>query len=117
MDPRVKPTGDDKPYTPNATYSFAQGGPLATCIVRASRSMSTAPTVIVRFSAGWCGSAWRQLASAHMKRFLVRIAAIVTRGETVFDQGDPAFVYAHFSAGDAGLGEAHEARLRVAPCA
>src|SRR5262249_56227494 len=33
-------------YGLNATYSFAHGGPLATCIMRASRSMRTAPTVI-----------------------------------------------------------------------
>ena len=29
------------------------GGPLATCITRASRSMSTAPVVIVRLALGW----------------------------------------------------------------
>jgi hypothetical protein len=59
----------------------------------------------------------QHLPAAHVKRFLVRIAAIIARGEAVFDQADAAFVDAHFSARDSGLGEAHEARLRIAPCA
>ena len=46
----------------NATYSLLHGGPLATCITRASRSMSTAPTVMVRLASGCCGSGWRQIA-------------------------------------------------------
>ena len=50
------------PYRPNATYSLLHGGPLATCITRASRSMSTAPVVIVRLALGWLGSGWRQIA-------------------------------------------------------
>ena len=58
----------------------------------------------------------QHLPAAHVKRILVRIAAIVARGETVFDETDAAFVDPHFSAGDPGLGEAHEARLRFTPC-
>src|SRR5262249_51295707 len=46
-------------YRLNAIYGFVHGGPLATCIVRASRSMRTAPTVIARLSAGWRRSGWR----------------------------------------------------------
>src|SRR6266511_1113611 len=50
--------------------------------------------------------------AAHMERFLIWVAAVVGRGETVFDEADPAFVDAHFPASDPGLGEADEARLR-----
>src|SRR5499427_5736470 len=125
-----------------------QGGPLATCIVRASRSMSTAPTVIVRFSLGWRVSGWRQiaygspkwsiaaarmcakaspprrvlkslrvqhLAAPHVERLLVGIAAVVARGETIFDQADPALVDPHFAAGDPGLGETDETRRFLSP--
>ena len=46
---------------------------------------------------------------------MVRIAAIVAGGEPVLDQADPAFVDAHFSARDAGLGKADETRLPRSP--
>ena len=47
----------------NATYSLLHGGPLATCMTRSSRSMSTAPAVMVRLAAGSVGSGWRQIAN------------------------------------------------------
>ena len=57
----------------------------------------------------------QHLAAAHVERLLIGIAPVVARGETVFDQADPAFVDAHFSAGDPGLGEADEARRSLSP--
>ena len=53
----------------------------------------------------------QHFAAAHVERLAVGIAAVVARGEPVLDQPDPAFVDAHLAAGDAGLGEADEARL------
>src|SRR5215831_13493194 len=55
------------------------------------------------------------LAAAYMERLLIGIAAVVARGETVFDHADPAFVDPHFSAGDPSLGEADETRLPLSP--
>src|SRR6516164_10820495 len=46
---------------------------------------------------------------------LIGIAAVVARGETVFDQADPAFVDAHLAARDPGLGEADETRRSLSP--
>ena len=64
-----------------------------------------------------CSNRFRvqHFAAPHMERLAVGIAAIVARGEPVLDQPDPAFVDAHLSTGDAGLGEADETRLSLPP--
>src|SRR5207247_9433877 len=57
---------------------------------------------------------FQYLAAAHVKRVSVTIAAVMARGQTILDQADTAFVHAHLAAGDAGLGEADEARFALA---
>src|SRR5262249_57556835 len=57
----------------------------------------------------------QHLAAPRVERLLIGVAAVVARGETVFDQADAAFVDPHFPAGDPGFGEADETRRSLSP--
>src|SRR6516162_3726347 len=49
-----------------------------------------------------------------MKRLATRVTAVIAGSKTVLNEPDAAFVDVHLAAGDAGLGEADEARLSLA---